>query len=42
MTDPRANGPVIIARGLRKSFRGQAKANIQALDNVSFKAARGP
>ena len=41
MTDPLANGPVIIGRGLRKSFRSQAKAIIQALDDVSFEATRG-
>jgi ABC-2 type transport system ATP-binding protein len=41
MADPLANGPVIIGRGLRKFFRGQAKTIIRALDDVSFETARG-
>jgi ABC-2 type transport system ATP-binding protein len=41
MADPLANRPVIVGRGLRKSFRSQAKAIIQALDDVSFEATRG-
>ena len=41
MTGPLANGPVIIGRGLGKSFRGHAKTMIRALDDVSFEAARG-
>jgi ABC-2 type transport system ATP-binding protein len=32
---------VIIGRGLRKSFRGQAKEMVQALDDVSFEVAHG-
>jgi ABC-2 type transport system ATP-binding protein len=41
MTDPLTNSPVIVGRGLRKSFRGQTKAIIQALDDVTFEATRG-
>jgi len=36
-----AQGPVIVARGLRKQFKTQSKQTVQALDNVSFEVARG-